>query len=109
MCGIAGVVTLLDASASGESAWAMAERLRHRGPDRRSTYLSSCGRCALGHSRLGIMDLETGDQPMTNEDGSVCVVFNGEIYNFVALRAELETAGHGFRTRSDTEVIVHGY
>jgi asparagine synthase (glutamine-hydrolysing) len=109
MCGIAGVVVLASGEASAEAAWTMAERLRHRGPDKRSTYLSSTRRCALGHSRLRIIDLETGDQPMTNEDQSVWVVFNGEIYNFTVLRAELEAAGHRFRTRSDTETIVHGY
>jgi asparagine synthase (glutamine-hydrolysing) len=87
----------------------MAECLRHRGPDRRATYVSPAGRCALAHARLRIIDLETGDQPMSNEDGSVWVVFNGEIYDFKGLRRELETRGHVFRSRSDTEVVVHGY
>ncbi len=87
----------------------MAERLAHRGPDARTTWVSPSGRVALGHARLQVIDLETGDQPMGNEDGSVQVVFNGEIYNFAGLRAELEAAGHRFRTRSDTEVLVHGW
>jgi asparagine synthase (glutamine-hydrolysing) len=109
MCGIAGVVSLSDAPASEGVALAMAERLRNRGPDLRSSYLSASTRCALGHSRLRIIDLQTGDQPMSNEDESVWVVFNGEIYNFPDLRTELEAAGHRFRTQSDTETIVHGY
>lgn len=87
----------------------MAERIRHRGPDGRSAWVSPSGGCALGHARLKVIDLETGDQPMPNEDGAVQVVFNGEIYNFRALRAELEALGHRFRTRSDTEVIAHGW
>lgn len=111
MCGIAGIVRL-DASApppAREQALAMAERLRHRGPDGRSAWTSPSGACALGHARLKVIDPETGDQPMANEDGTVQVVFNGEIYNFRALRSELEALGHRFRTRSDTEVLVHGW
>jgi asparagine synthase (glutamine-hydrolysing) len=107
MCGIAGEVSWR--GVDRDAAARMAERLRHRGPDRRSTYFSPAGRCALAHARLRIIDLETGEQPMANEDGSVWVVFNGEIYNFAELRRELESAGHAFKTRSDTEVIVHGY
>jgi asparagine synthase (glutamine-hydrolysing) len=111
MCGIAGVVRLGPGAppATREQALAMAERLRHRGPDGRAAWASPSGRCALGHARLEVIDLATGDQPMANEDGSVQVVFNGEIYNFQRLRAELEAAGHRLRTRSDTEAIVHGY
>lgn len=111
MCGIAGVVTLgPNAPApTPEAVRGMAEALRHRGPDGRAIWGSPSGRCVLGHARLKVIDLETGDQPMRNEDGSVQAVFNGEIYNFQALRAELEAAGHRFRTRSDTEVIVHGF
>ena len=111
MCGIAGIVRL-DAGApppTREEALAMAERIRHRGPDGRRAWASPGGDCALGHARLKVIDLETGDQPMASESGGVQVVFNGEIYNFRALRAELERAGHRFRTRSDTEVLVHGY
>ena len=110
MCGIAGMVTLRDGPPSSEAtASAMAERLAPRGPDQRTTWLAPTGRCALGHSRLRVIDLETGGQPMPNESGSVQAVFNGEIYNFRELRAELEGLGHRFRTRSDTEVLVHGY
>ncbi len=87
----------------------MAERLRHRGPDGFGAFASPSGACCLGHARLKVIDLETGEQPMGNEDGTVQVVFNGEIYNFRSLREELAAAGHRFRTRSDTEVIVHGY
>jgi asparagine synthase (glutamine-hydrolysing) len=107
MCGIAGEVSWRGTDRG--AAALMAERLRHRGPDRRATYLSPAGRCALAHARLRIIDLETGEQPMANEDGSAWIVFNGEIYNFPELRRELESAGHAFKTRSDTEVIVHGY
>lgn len=87
----------------------MASALRHRGPDSLSEWRAPSGACVLGHARLEVIDPETGDQPMANEDGTVQVVFNGEIYNFRALRAELEAAGHRFRSRSDTEVLVHGY
>ncbi len=111
MCGIAGVVRLSSDAPppTREEAMAMARRLEHRGPDERSAWVSPSRGCALGHARLKVIDLETGHQPMTNEDGSVQVVFNGEIYNFKELRAELERAGHSFRTKSDTEVIAHGY
>ena len=77
----------------------MADTLAHRGPDGRSCYRSPTGRCALGHTRLKVIDLETGDQPMPNEDGSVQVVFNGEIYNHRELRRELEGLGHHFVPR----------
>src|SRR5664279_3933734 len=69
----------------------------------------TCPSIGLGHRRLSIIDLEGGSQPISNEDGSAHVVFNGEIYNFIELRAELEASGHVFKTRSDTEVIVHAY
>jgi len=107
VCGIAGEVSW--SGVDRDAAIRMAERLRHRGPDHRATYVSPAGRCALAHARLRIIDLETGEQPMSNEDGSVWVVFNGEVYNFTELRGELAAHGHAFRSRSDTEVIVHGY
>lgn len=111
MCGIAGVVRLEREAppAAREEALAMACRIRHRGPDGQAAWVSPSGACALGHARLKVIDLETGDQPMGSEDGAVQVVFNGEIYNFRALRSELEANGCRFRTRSDTEVLVHGW
>ncbi len=115
MCGIAGWIGRgrdpggVSPGEAARSAEAMAARLRHRGPDRASHYVSPSGRCVLAHTRLAIIDLQTGDQPLPNEDGSIVVVFNGEIYNFERLRTELLRLGHRFRSRSDTEVIVHGY
>jgi asparagine synthase (glutamine-hydrolysing) len=85
----------------------MARALHHRGPDHESVHLD--GPLGLGHARLSIIDLATGDQPVSNEDGSIQVVFNGEIFNYVELRAELQAAGHAFRTTSDTETLVHAY
>jgi len=85
----------------------MCESIQHRGPDSRGAFLDEG--VGLGVQRLAIIDLQTGDQPIFNEDDSVVVVLNGEIYNYVELRAELERAGHRFRTRTDTEVIVHLY
>ena len=85
----------------------MVATLRHRGPDGIGCFRSPV--CALANARLSIIDLETGDQPVANEDESVWTVLNGEIFNFIELRAELQSLGHQFRTRSDTEVIVHAY
>lgn len=85
----------------------MIATLRHRGPDGTGYFRSPL--CELAHARLSIIDLETGDQPIANEDQSVWTVFNGEIFNFIELRAELQRAGHKFRTKSDTEIIVHAY
>ena len=85
----------------------MAGLLRHRGPDSDGFFCS--GEISLGMRRLKVIDLSTGDQPVYNEDRSICVVFNGEIYNFRELRVELEKSGHRFRTASDTEVLVHLY
>ncbi len=85
----------------------MTTALAHRGPDADGFYFGDT--VGLGHRRLSIIDLSTGDQPLSNEDGSVWVVFNGEIYNFADVRQLLASAGHRFRTHSDTEVIVHAY
>src|SRR5438105_4324052 len=107
MCGIAGVV-----AASGRVSEAavlpLLDAQQHRGPD--AWGLWSDAWCALGHRRLAIIDLsDAGRQPLANEDGTVWITFNGEIYNFQALRRELEGLGHRFRTRTDTEAIVHAY
>jgi asparagine synthase (glutamine-hydrolysing) len=109
MCGIAGSLAL----GAGvpppaiEDLEAMVRALRHRGPDELGLYRDR--RAALGHARLSIIDLATGQQPLSNEDGTKWIVFNGEIFNYVELRAELAALGHRFRTQSDTEVIVHAY
>jgi asparagine synthase (glutamine-hydrolysing) len=108
MCGIAGYI---GAQHVGLGA-SMAGLLRHRGPDEAGECVlpTRDGRvCVLAHQRLSIIDIPGGHQPQTNEDGSVQLVFNGEIYNFRELRTELEAKGHRFATRSDTEVIVHLY
>jgi asparagine synthase (glutamine-hydrolysing) len=104
MCGIAGIV---GATASRPTLDAMLTTLEHRGPDDRGVSLGDG--VAVGMTRLAIIDLVTGRQPMTSEDGNTTIVFNGEIYNFRALRAELEARGRCFRTRSDTEVILHAW
>lgn len=85
----------------------MVGALHHRGPDARGYHVE--GRLGLGVARLRVIDLETGDQPVANEDGSVQAALNGEIYNFVPLRDELRALGHRFATRSDTEVIAHAW
>ena len=105
MCGIVGFVGARDNAQ--EILQAMMDRIAHRGPDGQGQFLE--GPVALGQRRLSIIDLEGGRQPMYNEDGNLVVVFNGEIYNFQALREELTAAGHTFATRSDTEVLLHGY
>ena len=103
MCGIAGWV----GDAAPEVMSTMLALLSHRGPDDSGTWAD--GGIALGMTRLAIIDLRTGAQPMTDAAGSLVIVFNGEIYNFRRLRAELEAQGHRFRTRSDTEVILGAY
>ena len=108
MCGICGIATTDPRRPVDEEVVErMAEALVHRGPDGQGTFVAEG--VGLGVRRLAIVDLETGDQPIANEDGSVVVVCNGEIYNHVELRAELERAGHRFRTRSDVETIAHLY
>src|SRR5215469_4311308 len=106
MCGIAGFV-LRDMQAELAAVRAMCDQIRHRGPDDEGFYLE--GGCALGMRRLSIIDLSGGHQPIANEDRSVWVVFNGEIYNYRELRSSLEARGHRFQTNSDTEILVHLY
>jgi asparagine synthase (glutamine-hydrolysing) len=106
MCGISGIYSLSDEPASLEELLAMRDSLVHRGPDDAGVW---AGRnIALGFRRLSIIDLQTGNQPLFNEDGSVVLVFNGEIYNYDELRRDLETR-HVFRTKTDSETIVHLY
>ncbi|MBS0388048.1 MAG: asparagine synthetase B, partial [Proteobacteria bacterium] len=113
MCGIAGYLTSRPLSDLPTALRAMARSIVHRGPDD-DGFLETCTRdgaqrLGFAHRRLSIIDLSTGKQPITNEDGSVSIVFNGEIYNFPGLRDELIALGHAFHTRSDTETIVHAY
>jgi asparagine synthase (glutamine-hydrolysing) len=108
MCGIAGLVNLDGATADAAVVRRMTDAIAHRGPDGDGFHLD--GSVGLGNRRLAIIDLsDAGAQPMENEDGTVVVTYNGEIYNFRELRVELERAGHVFRSRTDTEVLVHGY
>ena len=103
MCGICGMIGEPDRDLLGR----MMETIRHRGPDDQGTHLDA--QAALGHTRLSIIDVAGGRQPITSEDGRYCIVFNGEIYNHLKLRCELEAKGHRFKTRSDTEAILHLY
>ncbi len=107
MCGVAGIARRRPVGVSAELLQRMAAAIQHRGPD--GSGLHSDERVGLVNVRLSVIDLARGVQPMTNEDGSVFVVYNGEIFNHLALRGELEARGHLFRTRSDTEVLVHAY
>ena len=106
MCGIAGFV-LLQENARRPLVQAMCDEIRHRGPDDEGFYVD--GKCAIGMRRLSIIDISTGHQPISNEDQSVWVVFNGEIYEYQELRAGLIARGHQFKTNSDTETLVHLY
>jgi asparagine synthase (glutamine-hydrolysing) len=108
MCGIAGIVAFDRLPADAERrAVAMRDVVSHRGPDDSGLFVDD--QAALAHRRLSIVDLAAGHQPLGNEDGTVSIVFNGEIYNHADLRRPLEQAGHRYRTRCDTETIVHAY
>jgi asparagine synthase (glutamine-hydrolysing) len=112
MCGIAGFVEREHEGARNPAesraiVRAMCDAIRHRGPDDEGVFVGDGA--AIGMRRLSIIDLATGHQPIANEDDTIQVVFNGEIYNYTALRRDLEARGHRFRTNSDTETIVHGY
>lgn len=108
MCGFVGYVNeKADDKENGRIIKAMADRIVHRGPDQDDYYVD--GDVSLGFRRLSIIDLEGGSQPITNEDGTKVLVFNGEIYNFMPLREELINKGHIFKTRTDSEVLLHGF
>jgi asparagine synthase (glutamine-hydrolysing) len=108
MCGIAGIVATDQLTAEDVARLPrMRDVIAHRGPDDAGEYVD--GQAALGHRRLSIVDLAAGHQPLSNEDGSIWIVFNGEIYNHAQVRPGLESAGHRYRTRSDTETIIHAY
>ena len=108
MCGIAGILNLDGKPFTDEARLhRMGDSIVHRGPDGHGHFKG--GPVGLAHRRLSISDLRSGAQPMFNEDSSIVVVFNGEIYNHLELRSVLESRGHIFRTHSDTEVILHAY
>ncbi len=114
MCGIVGFLTsIATVIPEREILRKMRDVLIHRGPDDAGEFIRPIDTKGpfvfLGHRRLSIIDLGTGHQPLSNEDGTIWVVFNGEIYNFTELRVELKGRGHQFRTQSDTEVIAHAY
>lgn len=108
MCGITGLIHFeKDKPISKQLLKKMTDTIHYRGPDDEGFYFKE--NIGLGFRRLSIIDLSTGHQPLSNEDGSIWIVFNGEIYNFLELRDNLIKQGHRFNTRTDTEVIVHLY
>ncbi len=107
MCGIAGYFSLNQDPVEGEVLERMVATLRHRGPDESGAFVA--GPVALGSARLSIIDVATGHQPMSNEDQSIWIVYNGEVFNYIELREELSRRGHRFRTQSDTEVVLRLY
>ncbi|MGH7791248.1 MAG: asparagine synthase (glutamine-hydrolyzing), partial [Thermodesulfobacteriota bacterium] len=108
MCGICGILNFgIDEPVNSETLKRMCTVMSHRGPDDEGFFLE--GNLGLGMRRLSIIDLSTGHQPISNEDGTIWIVFNGEIYNHLDIRKELESKGHKFSTNTDTEAIVHAY
>src|SRR6185436_10161480 len=107
MCGIVGKTRADGGPVDAALIEGMCAALEHRGPDSRGLHMSAG--VGLGIQRLRVIDLETGDQPIYNEDRTIAVVLNGEIYNYRELRRSLERSGHHFATQSDTEVIAHLY
>ena len=103
MCGIAGIIG--SQKYSENDAKKMIDMISYRGPDEQGTV--NLGNIYLGHARLAVVDPENGTQPMSNEDDSVWVVFNGEIYNHLEIRSDLQKKGYTFKSRCDTEVLVH--
>src|SRR5215468_6656716 len=108
MCGIVGVFSR-GSVISSELMERATQSLYHRGPDGQQHWIGLGGRVALGHARLSIIDLTTGDQPIASEDGRIRIVVNGEFYGYEAIQRELEDLGHRLRTRSDSEVALHLY
>src|ERR1041385_6883461 len=107
MCGIAGIVDFSGSANASEVVRRMTQTMTHRGPDDEGYFGNDI--LAVGMRRLSIIDIAGGHQPMFNDDQSIGVVLNGEIYNFLELREQLIDRGHQFRTRSDSEVVVHAY
>src|SRR5262245_19195659 len=108
MCGIVAIYATAGA-VSPDALRAGVQALHHRGPDAQRQWLSTDGRVGLGHARLSIIDLTSGDQPLSNEARDVHAVVNGELYDFERIRRELELKGHTFRTSSDSEILLHLY
>src|SRR5574344_2958450 len=108
MCGITGFVNKKNTKKEKDKIiHGMADMIKHRGPDGEGYYVDD--ECAFAHRRLSIIDLSTGGQPMYNEDNSIVIVYNGEVYNYIELKDELKKCGHVFKNKSDTEVLIHGY
>src|SRR5512135_3465594 len=106
MCGIAGWFDMKgERAADRDLVHAMSDAISHRGPDGEGFFFAPG--VGFGHRRLAVIDLVTGDQPMFSADGSVCIIYNGEIYNFKNVRTELQSLGRRFQSQSDTEVIIH--
>jgi asparagine synthase (glutamine-hydrolysing) len=109
MCGIFGVVNFNEIKVNNSLLKQATRLMTHRGPNGEGYYFNDSFSVGLGHQRLSILDIESGNQPMTNENGTIWIVFNGEIYNYLELKSYLISKGHKFRTKSDTEVLIHAY
>src|SRR4051812_29904792 len=109
MCGINGIFKLDQSRVDLGDIRKMSSAISYRGPDDAGYALLNNGTVGFGHLRLSIIDIKNGQQPLYNEDHSVCLVFNGEIYDHAELRKDLQAQGHSFRTTSDSEVIIHLY
>src|SRR5690242_17647030 len=108
MCGIVALFSRREPIAA-ETVTRATQRLHHRGPDGQRHWISPDGKVALGHARLSIIDLTTGDQPIASENNRIHIIVNGEFYDYESIQKELERAGHRLRTRSDSEIALHLY
>jgi asparagine synthase (glutamine-hydrolysing) len=108
MCGVVAILSL-DAPVPADRLHRAVQALHHGGPDGQRTWIAAHGQVGLGHARLSIIDLVTGDQPIANEDETVWIVANGEFYDYERVQRELEAGGHRLRTRSDSEIALHLY